>query len=66
MNISAMKQYNGVPLDGRSMHILMATSEVSARPRGSQLVPRSKSFDGPRRYILFFKPRQFYLTVMSM
>ena len=49
-----MKQYNGVPLDGRSMKIQLATSEVSAvsaiSPRRlSGGVPRKRSFDDRRR-----------------
>lgn len=51
--IKAMKQYNGVPLDGRPMSIQLATSEVPAVSRPMSQPGRTGGFGqrtrgGPR------------------
>jgi len=43
--VKAMKQYNGVPLDGRPMSIQLATSDV---PQGRLQIPRTSTFGSSR------------------
>jgi THO complex subunit 4 len=54
--IKAMKQYNGVPLDGRPMSILLASSEIL---QGRVQVPRStfNRTGGPARTVGRGPPR---------
>lgn len=52
--IKAMKQYNGVPLDGRAMNIQLTTSEIPAPPRRPGI---GGSGGGPERRFSNRSPR---------
>lgn len=47
--IKAMKQYNGVPLDGRAMNIQLTTSEIPSVLRGGRLGAGDRKFGGNRQ-----------------